>query len=113
MRSIGSAVDVTVASSGLTCGYIGNVESKTSSTGGDFCGTSQHYWHISYKISDERSGTMKSNWYRSWVSDDEISLESYPPGSKLCGSEHMCETIHVGWESGVGNAYVSYAPCGT
>jgi hypothetical protein len=116
MNPIGSNVDVTVNSSGLTCGSVGYVESKTSSTSGDFCATADHLWHISYNTSGlvaEKSGSMRSQWYRSLISDDKIELEACPTGAKLCGSRNLCDSTSVRWATGTGEAYVSYPPCGT
>ena len=110
MNEIGSSVDVTVTSSGLTCGSIGYVESKTSSTGGDFCATADHLFHISYTtsgLSSEKSGSLRSQWHYSWISDDKIDLEACPTGTKLCSSNSLCDTTSVRWASGVGVAYVS------
>ena len=115
MNEIGSDVDVTVNSSGLTCGYIGYAESKASSSGGDFCATQASLYHISYATSgliSEKSGSLRSQWYYSFFNDDEIALEAYPNGTKLCSSGSLCDTTSVTWPSGVGLAYVSYAPCG-
>jgi len=113
MNSNGSPTSVTVTSSGLTCGSIGYVESKTSSSGGDFCATADHRWFLTYTTSGgatNQTGTLKSEWYYSLLSDNKIELDIYPENTQLCGSKSMCHNTRLKWYSGVGTAYFIFQP---
>ena len=112
----GYAAHLTVTSSELTCAPIGYVESKPSSSDGDFCATADSLWYLSYKTSgldSEKSGTAKIQWFYSWINPNVIQLQSYPPGTQICGSYNLCGESTFSWPSGTPTAWVSYAPCRT
>lgn len=112
MTHQGAPIDITVTNSGLTCGYIGYVEAKASSTWPDLCATDESIWNIGYQtkgLTSNKSGSVKSRWRKMWGSQtNEISFYEHVPGSMVCGSESMCYSEKFHWDTGsTGPAYVS------
>ena len=116
MNDVGSAANLTVTSSELTCTFIGYVESKASSSGGDFCASTESLWYLSYGtlgLDSEKSGTAISQWSYSWINPDVIQLQSYPLGTQICGEYSLCGDATFSWPSGTPMVWASYAPCRT
>lgn len=112
MIDIGAPATVDVTQSGLTCAYIGYVEAKESSSGGDTCLTDESIWNIAFSTSglpNNKSGSISSEWSRPIFSQtNEVWLKSYPTGSEVCGSAALCNSTECDWPSGTkGPVYVS------
>ncbi|KAF3172784.1 hypothetical protein TWF788_009373 [Orbilia oligospora] len=115
MNQVGNYQSVTVSSSGITCAYIGYVEAKFSSSGGDLCATDPSYWNIGYsteKLRIPKSGNIKSRWRKQWASPvNEIAIKQGPPGNMVCGSQPLCYSQMFTWDEGtVPNVYFVFQP---
>ena len=87
MNSRGVNNQATVANRGLTCAFLGYVELKHSSTGGDTCLTDQSWWGTSYN-------------------SDYLYLSGQSKDTYVCGQQALCQSSNIQW-SGVGTIYVS------
>ena len=106
MNDIGSAVNITVTTSDVTCGSVGYVESKSS---GD-CYFHQGYWNLAFNTSGPsvKSGTASTYWVYHSVKDDEIYFDGTPPaGTNICGSAEICSSSTFYWGSGTPTVWVS------
>ncbi|KAI3325199.1 hypothetical protein HD806DRAFT_469088 [Xylariaceae sp. AK1471] len=115
MNSVGNAVTIDIYQSGLSCGEIGYVEGKASSSGGDLCATDESIWNLAYntnKIPNAKSGSVRSRWRKLWGSEtNEISFKAYTTGAQVCGSEALCSATDFYWSTDTkGPAYFIFQP---
>ncbi|KAI1635419.1 hypothetical protein F4809DRAFT_642539 [Biscogniauxia mediterranea] len=100
MRLVGSSPSTTVEDQGLTCTSLGEVAADSSWsgwTGG--CATRDSIWGVSYTASGAPySGSTASDWNTGpWNTD--MKLQSYSPGTSLCGNSALCSGIRVEWDN--------------
>ncbi|KAI0141724.1 hypothetical protein GGR57DRAFT_519979 [Xylariaceae sp. FL1272] len=113
MSSVGHSVIVDVSESGATCGEVGYVEAKASSSGGDLCASDESIWNVLYYTKDlpsSKSGSVRSRWYKlTWSNANEITFKEneYIAGAMVCPTEALCSSTIFHWRSGsTGPAYL-------
>ena len=99
-------IQFNVSESGSTCSYLGYVESKWSSSGGDTCSTDkQHTWYIGYTGFDSYySGSAVGHWNRKGM-----DLEGRSPDTFLCFGTDRCTSTGQVWAK-TGDIFVHFSP---
>jgi hypothetical protein len=112
MNHDGNDPQITVNSPGLTCGSVGYVEGKSSSTGGDTCATDTSYWVLGYSASGTPySGSTNSTWSHPIFGDNHIELVDYTKGTSVCTTSNLCSATKQQWDSGTqGPLYIIFQP---
>lgn len=116
MNDVGKATSFTVTNAGVTCGSIGYVEEKGSSTKGDTCATDTSSWPLSYTLTQggtptPYSGATNSEWARPGLRSNTMSLKNYSKGTVVCGSQALCTATSWEWDGGTqGPLYIIFQP---
>ncbi|NJM32499.1 MAG: hypothetical protein HC848_06100 [Limnobacter sp.] len=112
MYDTGNSVTFTASNAGVTCGSVGYVEAKASSTKGDFCATSESKWPVGYSITGTSfSGSTQSVWHTSTTSNNSIDLENYASNTVVCNSAALCSGNSTTWNHGTqGPLYIIFQP---
>lgn len=91
---------------GLFCASLGEVESKTFSSGNDNCLTDSSKWSISYSApgANTEKGSIGSDWSHPIIGDDSIELENQIPSpwsndqkTTICEFRQTCITTEQDW----------------
>jgi hypothetical protein len=112
MNNTGNNVSFTASQAGVTCGSVGYVEGKSSSSGGDTCATDDSIWVLSYSVaSTSYSGSTQSTWSHPFLGDNHINLQQYSKGTVVCANANLCTSTSQVWDSGTqGPLYIIFQP---
>lgn len=113
MNVTGSDAKAVADKNGLTCVDIGRVQSKSISSGGDFCLTADSIWTLTYSADNVRNpkGSTRSQWSNPLFGDNSVKLEDQSPGTVLCGSKEFCSKTEVEWSgSRIPEIFVIFEP---
>jgi len=115
MYDTGSATSFSASTAGLSCGSIGYIEAKASSTKGDFCATSESKWSVGYSSpGTQYSGATQSEWHTSNTSSNSIDLENFASHTVICTTKALCNGTSVDWNHGTqGPLYIIFQPQAT
>lgn len=113
MNDTGTGTSFTVSSAGVTCGSVGYVEAKASSTKGDTCATDSSNWPLSYTIANTAySGATQSAWSGAG-SRNNINLNNPSNYTVVCGTSALCNSTSASWDHGTqGPLYIIFQPQG-
>ena len=114
MNSIGNDTQIAVNSAGITCGSVGYVEEKGSSSGGDTCATDESHWILGYTVPGTAyNGSIDTQWYVGGVfgaGDNHIELPD-PKNTQVCGTPNLCSATQQEWKGGTqGPLYIIFQP---
>lgn len=95
-------------SDGLTCGHLGYIESKASSSGGDLCATDRSLWSLSYKRGSTNGSVTASLGSGLFSETNWMELVEYEDGMNLCTTQDGCGEVRQTWPTGTSpGLYVS------
>lgn len=99
LRAKGKNAKGVAETEGLTCVDVGTVQTKSNSSGGDFCLTADSIWTLAYSADNvnHQGGMTKSQWSNPLFGDNSMELEDQAPGTVVCGSESMCTQTEWKW----------------
>jgi hypothetical protein len=111
MNDKGNGTTINVTQAGLTCGSVGYVEAKASSTKGDTCATDTSTWPVAYTIGGTAySGSTQSDWSGAGTRNS-ITLQNQSGGTAVCNSQNLCSGTSATWDHGTqGPVYVIFQP---
>lgn len=111
MNDKGNSTTINVTQAGLTCGSVGYVEAKASSTKGDTCATDTSTWPVAYTIGGTAySGATQSDWSGAGTRNS-ITLQNQTRGTAVCNSQNLCSGTSATWDHGTqGPVYVIFQP---
>lgn len=111
MNNTGNNASFTVTSAGLTCGSVGYVESKSSSSKGDLCATDSSNWPLSYAIANTAfSGATQTGW-NAGSQNNSMNLNNQSAGTQVCGSQALCTSSSWTWNAGTqGPLFIIFQP---
>lgn len=108
LNNVGQNARMTVSQAGVSCTSVGYVEGKDGDSGFDNCVVNPSIWTLSYKTDTTReSGNTTTRWVSHWLSDNEMTLETYSRGTVVCDSSTLCKSNYFHWDHDLGPAYVS------
>lgn len=116
MNDTGNNTTFSLTAAGVTCGSVGYVESKSSSSGGDTCATDQSIWSLSYSISAANgptgsTGSVKTEWWHPDLGDNHIAFLTQSTGTVVCGAQNLCTSTELEWDGGTtGPIYIIFNP---
>jgi hypothetical protein len=110
--SAGQNTHFTASRAGITCGPVGYIEAKESSSGGDTCATADRTWSLAYSIpGTSYSGSTLSSWTHKALGSNHMSLVDASPGTNVCGEQAQCTTTTVEWSGGTqGPLFIIFSP---
>lgn len=108
MLERGKGNTLVLEKAGIFCTSLGEVQSKTFSSGGDKCLTDSSKWSISYTTvqgTDSRKGSIGSDWSHPFIGDDSIELENqvpnpgqFGPKTVICPAQYdYCRDTEQDW----------------
>lgn len=111
MNDTGSSTTFQVNTAGVTCGSVGYVEAKASSTKGDLCATDKSRWPLSYSIAGTAfSGQTQTQW-NTGTQNNSMDLNDQPAGTNVCGGKALCPSTSWTWNAGSqGPLYIIFQP---
>jgi len=116
MNKKGNNTSFTVSAAGVTCGSVGYVEEKGSSTKGDVCATDTSLWVLSYNLKTGSaptpySGSTNSKWSHPLFKPNHMSLKDQSPKTVVCTTTDLCDATSQQWDSGTqGPLYIIFQP---
>ncbi|KAI0412557.1 hypothetical protein F5X98DRAFT_391817 [Xylaria grammica] len=115
MNAVGQPTTIDVYQIGVSCGEIGYVEGKASSSGGDLCATDESDWNLDYHTTgadSEKTGSIRAAWRKEWgANTNAINFRSWTPGAVACSSEALCTATDFYWSTGTsGPVYFMFQP---
>lgn len=111
MNATGQNTSFVVAAAGTTCGSVGYVEAKASSTKGDLCATDPSNWPASYSIPGTGfTGATNTNWHTG-TQTNSVDLQNAATGTSVCGNSNLCTQTTAQWNAGTqGPLYIIFQP---
>lgn len=108
MNDYGSSSTFYLKEQGITCGSVGYVESKASSSKGDLCATDKSTWPIAYSY---ENGTFSGSITTQWNTGNHIKKTSGTSNTYICLSKTNCDSTSQTWSDGTqGPLYVVFNP---
>lgn len=115
MNSNGNNTSFQVTHAGITCGDVGYIEEKGSSSHGDTCATDTSHWVLAYNGTDTGqtiaySGSTSVE-LESDLTHNHASLSNTTAGTNLCTTSNLCTSTGQNWNHGSsGPLYVVFQP---
>jgi hypothetical protein len=112
MNAPGQDVAFSVSKAGVTCGSVGYVEEKGSSSGGDICATDTSTWVLSYSTDQGGySGSVQAHMSHPLFHSNHISIDNESKGTYICSTANLCNSTSLEWDSGTqGPLYMIFQP---
>ncbi len=88
------------------------VSSKSSSSGGDLCATSDSLLNVAVSSDDGASASGVTNWYAPAFQDNSVKLQHNPRSLSICATMGICginNEVDLGYD-GVKSVYLVYNP---
>jgi hypothetical protein len=112
MNNTGNDVTFSASAAGVTCGSVGYVEEKGSSSGGDTCATDTSTWVLGYSTDQSGySGSVQSHMSHPLFGSNHVEISNQSPGTYICSTSNLCNSTSLVWDSGTqGPLYMIFKP---
>ncbi len=106
MNNVGSGGVITVADKGLSCLYLGYIEGKSSSSGGDTCASDTSHWNLACSTDSSFSANSDTALSHPFLGSNHAKFNSHSDGVTMCSTASKCGDTSKQWSSGtVGDLY--------
>jgi hypothetical protein len=108
----GHDVDFSASKAGVTCGAVGYVEEKGSSSGGDVCATDTSTWVLSYSTDHGAySGSVQAHMSHPLFGSNHINISNQSKETYVCSTSNLCNSTSLEWDSGTqGPLFMIFQP---